>query len=61
MRKSRYSYEQIAAPLRQAEIGTPVADITRKVGISEVTFYVRLTLDRHVLQDVLKPPTTSTP
>ena len=40
MRKSRYSDEQIAAALRQAEIGTPVADITRKFGISEATFYV---------------------
>ena len=41
MRKSRYSDEQIAAALRQAEIGTPVADITRKLGISEATFYFR--------------------
>ena len=40
MRKSRYSDEQIAAALRQAEIGTPVADITRKLGISEASFYV---------------------
>ena len=31
MRKSRYSDEQIAAALRQAEIGTPVAEITRKL------------------------------
>ncbi len=85
MRKSRYSDEQIVAALRQAEIGTPVPDITRKLGISEATFYVwkkrfgtlgtpeirelrqlrdengrlkqvvaDLTLDRHVLQDVLK-------
>lgn len=85
MRKSRYSDEQIAAALRQAEIGTPVADITRKLGISEATFYVwkkrfgtlgtpeirelrqlrdenaklktvvaDLTLDRAVLQDVIK-------
>ena len=40
MRKTRYSDEQIAAALRQAEIGTPVAEITRKLGISEATFYV---------------------
>lgn len=39
MRKSRYSDEQIAAGLRQAEAGTPIADITRKLGISEATFY----------------------
>jgi putative transposase len=85
VRKSRYSDEQIAAALRQAEIGTSVADITRKLGISEATVYVwkkrfgslgtpeirelrqlrdentrlkqvvaDLTLDRNVLQDVLK-------
>jgi putative transposase len=85
VRTSRYSDEQIAAALRQAEIGTSVADITRKLGISEATFYVwkkrfgslgtpeirelrqlrdentrlkqvvaDLTLDRNVLQDVLK-------
>jgi putative transposase len=84
-RKSRYSDEQIAAALRQAETGTPVAEITRKLGIAEATFYVwkkrfdglgtpeirelrqlreenarlkhivaDLTLDRQVLQDVLK-------
>jgi len=34
VRKSRYSAQQIAAALRQAEIGTPVGDITRKLGIS---------------------------
>ena len=38
MRKSRYSDEQIAAALRQAEIGTPVADITRKLGILKPPF-----------------------
>jgi putative transposase len=85
VRKSRYSDEQIAAALRQAELGTPVAEITRKLGISEAIFYVwkkrigslgtpdirelrqlreenarlkqvvaDLTLDRHVLQDLLK-------
>jgi len=31
VRKSRYSDEQIASALRQAEIGTPVAEITRKL------------------------------
>jgi putative transposase len=85
VRKSRYSDEQIAAALRQAEAGTPIAEITRKLGISEVTFYAwrkrfgslgtpeicelrqlreenarlkrlvaDLTLDRQVLQDVVK-------
>ena len=40
MRKSRYSDEQIAAALGQAEIETTVVDITRMLGISEATFYV---------------------
>lgn len=40
MCKSRYSAEQIAAALRQAEQGTLVAEITRKPGIAEATFYI---------------------
>jgi putative transposase len=39
MRKSHYSEEQIAFALRQAEHGTPVAEVIRKMGISEQTFY----------------------
>jgi putative transposase len=39
LRKSRFSDEQIAHALRQAENGTPIADIARKLGISENTFY----------------------
>lgn len=85
MRKSRFSDGQIAQALRQAELGTPIAELTRKLRISEATFYVwkkrfgklgtpeirelrqlreentklkhvvaDLTLDRAVLQDVLK-------
>ncbi len=38
MRK-RHSPEQIAAALRQAEAGTPVAEIIRKLGVHENTFY----------------------
>ena len=38
MRK-RHSPEQIAAALRQAEAGTPVAEIVRKLGIHENAFY----------------------
>jgi putative transposase len=37
--KKRVSVEQIVAVLRQADLGLPVADLTRKVGISEQTFY----------------------
>ena len=85
MKKARYTEEQIAFALRQAETGTAVAEVIRKMGISEQTFYrwkkqftgleidqVRqlkqlqdengrlkklvadLTLDRAMLQDVLR-------
>jgi putative transposase len=39
MKTSRYSPEQIAMALRQAEAGTPIEEICRKLGISEPTFY----------------------
>jgi putative transposase len=39
MRKSRFSVGQIAMALRQAEAGTPVVEICRKLGVSEATFY----------------------
>jgi putative transposase len=39
MRKSRFTEEQIAMALRQAEVGTPVAEICRKLEITETTFY----------------------
>jgi putative transposase len=39
LKKSRFSDEQIAHALRQAEAGTPVAEIVRKLGVSEATFY----------------------
>ena len=84
MRKSRFSVEQITYALKQVETGVPVAEICRKLGISEQTFYVwkkkyggmgavearrvsqledengrlkqlvaDLTLDKHMLQEVL--------
>lgn len=40
MKKSRFTEEQIAYALRQADAGTPVADVCRGLGISEATFYV---------------------
>ena len=39
MKKSRYTDEQIAFALRQAETGTSVQEVIRKMGISEATFY----------------------
>ena len=39
MKKKRFSVEQIVAVLKQAELGVPVAEVIRKVGISEQTFY----------------------
>ncbi len=85
MKRKRYSDEQIAFALRQAESGTAVEEICRKMGVSEATFYrwkkqfagmgvvelrrlkqledknsklkklvADLTLDRAMLQDVLR-------
>ena len=39
MRKSRFTEEQIAYALRQVEQGTPAAELCRKMGVSEQTFY----------------------
>ena len=39
MKQKRYTDEQIAFALRQAESGTAVAEICRKLGVSEPTFY----------------------
>src|SRR3954468_7068583 len=83
MKKSRFTEEQISFALKQAETGTPVAEVIRRMGISEQTFYrwkklygglgtgelrrlkqleenrklkqlvADLSLDKHILQDVL--------
>nr|WP_097462131.1 IS3 family transposase [Mangrovitalea sediminis] len=39
MKRSRYTEEQIAFALKQAELGTPVPEVCRKMGISDATFY----------------------
>lgn len=85
MKKTKFTEQQIAFALKQAETGTAVAEVCRKMGISEATFYnwkkkyggvgltelrrlrqledennklkqivADLTLDKMMLQDVLK-------
>ena len=39
MKKTKFTEEQIAFALRQAETGTRVAEVCRKTGISDATFY----------------------
>ena len=39
MKRKRFSEEQIAFALRQAESGTAVTEVIRKLGVSEQTFY----------------------
>ena len=39
MRRSRFTKQQIVAALRQAESGTSVVEVCRKLGITEQTFY----------------------
>ena len=46
MKRSRYTEEQIAFALRQAESGTPVAEVIRKMGITKPTFYLYGRLSR---------------
>lgn len=39
MKKSRFTEEQIAMALRQVEAGTPIAEVCRKLQVTEQTFY----------------------
>jgi putative transposase len=38
IKKSKYTAEQIAFASKQAETGTPLAEVIRRMGISEQTF-----------------------
>lgn len=37
--KKRYTDQQIAYALKEAETGTPITEVCRKMGISDATFY----------------------
>lgn len=39
MKRKRFSVEQIVAVLKQADVGVPVVEVCRQVGITEQTFY----------------------
>ena len=39
MKRKEFTQAQIAFALRQADAGTPVEEITRRLGIAEATFY----------------------
>ncbi len=39
MRKKTFSDDQIALALREAESGTPVTEVCRRMGVSEQSFY----------------------
>lgn len=39
MKKTKFTEQQIAFALKQAETGTRVDEVCRKMGISEATFY----------------------
>ena len=39
MRKSRFTEEQIIAVLKEQQAGRPAAELCRRYGISDATFY----------------------
>ncbi len=59
MKRSRYSDEQIAYALKQAEAGTAVADVCRQLGISEATFYIWKKKYQNLVKPLLKAHRTT--
>ncbi len=58
MKEPRYTEQQIAQALRQAEQGTPAAEVCRKLGVSGTTFYLGKKRNRrapHPTRPVLRP------
>jgi putative transposase len=39
VKKSRFTEERIAFEIKQAELGTKIEEVRRKLGISDTTFY----------------------
>ena len=39
MKRSKFTEQQIAFALNQAELGTPVEEVCRKIGLSDATYY----------------------
>lgn len=56
MKTSKFTDEQITMALRQAEGGTPLGDICRRLGVSDQTFcrWKKPFLDRTILQEALR-------
>lgn len=54
MRKSRFSAKQISTALRQVESGAPVAEVRRKLGVSEKTYYLWKKQYAHLLTTGLR-------
>ena len=40
MKKSKFSEEQIATAVRQVDADAPIPEVTRRLGISEATYYI---------------------
>lgn len=53
MKGKRFTEEQIAYALRQAESGTPVADVCRQLGVSEASFYLwKKKFGKHAMTEI---------